>query len=129
MKTTRVVLAILLGITFGFSAIPEKDNTSFNWSKAELNYKECLKSNNNGVRVCAAIFIRKYNLTGAVEELKSLLAQENAENVKMSGALALLATGGSEGKIAVENALVTEENEIVAEFYRSILNKQVIALQ
>ncbi|MDP1676360.1 MAG: HEAT repeat domain-containing protein [Bacteroidota bacterium] len=127
MKTTRVVLAVLLGVTFAFSATPENDPPSVNWSKAELNYKECLKSDNAGVKISSANYIRKYNLTGAVEELKSLLSKENSENVKMSGALALVTIGGSDGRTAIQNALETEENEIVAEFYRSILINPALA--
>ncbi len=128
MKIMRVMLAVLLGLPFVFAATPDSNNiTTVNWSKAELNYKECLKSSNNGVKVGAAIYIRKYNLKGAIEELKSLLAKENVENVKMSGALALLTIGGKEGRTAIQNALETEENEIVAEFYRSILDNQIIA--
>jgi hypothetical protein len=128
MKTMRVMLAVLLGLSFVFAATPENTtNATVNWVKAELNYKACLKSDNNGVKVGATVYIRKYNLTGAVEELKSLLSKENVENVKMSGALALLTIGGKEGRIAIENALETEESEIVAEFYRSILNNQITA--
>lgn len=127
MKTMRVMLAVLLGVTFGFSATPEDNSTKVDWSKAELNYKECLKSDNVGVKISSAIYIHKYNLTGAVNELKGLLTKENPDNVKMSGALALLTTGGTEGRTAIENALETEENEIVAEFYRSILSNQNIS--
>jgi hypothetical protein len=64
-----------------------------------------------------------------LEELKSLLAAENAEQVKMAGALALLRVGGNEGRTVIFNALETEENEIVVEFYKSILSNQVIAQQ
>jgi hypothetical protein len=58
MKTLRVMLAVLLGVTFVYTATPENNNTAtVNWAKAELNYKACLKSNNNGVKVSAAIHI------------------------------------------------------------------------
>jgi len=127
MKTMRVMLAVLLGVPFVFAATQENSTTTVDWAKAEQNYKECLKSDNPGVKISAAINIHKYNLTGAVDELKSLLSKENGENVKMSGALALLTTCGNEGRVAIENALETEENEIVAEFYRSILNNQAIS--
>jgi len=128
MKTMRVMLAVLLGSTFVIAATPENTNNSMvNWAKAEMNYKACLKSNNNGVKVSSAIHIRKYSLTGAVEELKSLLAIDNAENVKIAGALALVSIGGDEGRTSVLNALKTEENEVVAEFYKTILSNQVIA--
>ena len=130
MKTMRVMLAVLLGISFVFAATPESTaTTTVNWTKAELNYKACLKSHNNGVKVSAANYIRKYNLTGALEELKTLLTAENAEHVKMAGALALLSVGGNDGRIAILNALKIEENEIVATFYKSILSNQVIAQQ
>ena len=127
MKTLRVMLVVLLGVTFSFAGTPKENSEAVDWSKAELNYTKALKSDNNGVKVSAASFIRKYNLTGATEELKSLLTKDNAENVKMSGALALLSVGGNEGRTAIQKALETEENEIVAEFYRSILNNQDIA--
>ncbi|MEI7906569.1 MAG: hypothetical protein WCI84_04360, partial [Bacteroidota bacterium] len=70
----------------------------------------------------AAGFIRKYKLTGAVEELKTLLTKDNADNVKMAAALSLVSIGGTEGRTAVENAMKKEETEIVTEFYRSILH-------
>ena len=127
MKTMCVILAVVLGVTFGFATPSEDDNNNVNWTKAEQNYIQALKSDNNGVKVSAATYIRKYNLTGAVEELKTLLAKENADNVKMSGALALISIGGDEGRTAIEKALATEENEIVTEFYKSILNNQVIS--
>lgn len=123
------MLAVLLGTMFVFAATPESTNVpSVNWAKAELNYKAGLKSSNSGVKVSSAIHIRKYNLTGSIKELKSLLGKDNVENVKMAGALALVSIGGPEGITAVQNALKTEENEIVSEFYKSILNNRVIAV-
>ncbi len=128
MKTMRVLLAVLIGVTFGFASAPENPTAkNVDWTKAEQNYKEALKSNNNGVKVSAANYIRKYKLAGTLEELKLLLAKENIESVKMAGALALVSVGSNEGKMAVQNALATEENEIVAEFYKTILNNQVVA--
>jgi hypothetical protein len=128
MKTMRVMLAVLFGAIFGFAATPENDTSkNVNWTKAELNYEAGLQSDNNGVKVSAANYIRKYNLVGALEELKTLLAAKNTEHVKMAGALALISIGGNEGRTAILNALQTEENEVVAEFYKLILSKQSIA--
>ncbi len=45
----------------------------------------------------------------------------------MSGAFALISIGGNEGRTSVLNALKTEENEFVAEFYKTILNNQITA--
>jgi hypothetical protein len=47
----------------------------------------------------------------------------------MSVALTLVRIGGNEGRDAVKKALQTEENELVAEFYRTILHTQVTAQQ
>ncbi len=124
----RVLFAVLIGSTFIFAATPESTSiSSVNWEKAELNYKAGLKSNNNGLKVSSALYVRKYNLTGAVEELKALLQKDNAETVKMAGALALVTIGGTEGLTSIQNALQTEESVIVSEFYQSILNSRVLA--
>ena len=39
----------------------------------------------------------------------------------MSVALTLIRIGGDEGREAVKNALKTEENELIVEFYRILL--------
>ncbi|MCK9409471.1 MAG: hypothetical protein WCX28_05910 [Bacteriovoracaceae bacterium] len=123
MKKLSVLFVVFFGVSYLFASTPKIDtNESVNWTKAEQNYKANLKSDNNGVITSAANYIRKYKLSGAVEELKPLLKKNNADNVKMSGALALLTIGGAEGRTAVETALETEENELVVEFYRSILH-------
>ncbi|MFA6469059.1 MAG: HEAT repeat domain-containing protein [Bacteroidota bacterium] len=130
MKKLYVLFVVLLGVSFLSASAPNNDTReSVNWSKAEENYKANLKSDNSGVVTSAANYIRKYNLTGAVDELKSLLTEDNVENVKMSAALALVTVGGTEGRTAVENALESEENEVIKEFYRSILNSLTTAQQ
>ncbi len=127
MKKIHVLCVVLLGISVVFASTPKNENDSIDWTKAEQNYKVSLKSDNEGVKASAATYVRKYKLTGAVEELKELLAEDNTEKVKMSAALALVNVGGEEGRKAVEGALEKEENEIVAEFYRSILNNSLSA--
>ena len=130
MKKLHVLFVVLLGVSFLFASTPKNNSTdSVDWTKAEKNYKANLKSDNNGVITSAAGYIRKYKLSGATEELKSLLTKEKAENVKMSAALALISVGGEDGRTAVENALEKEESEIVVVFYRSILNISVASGQ
>ncbi|MBI2427548.1 MAG: hypothetical protein HYV29_01880 [Ignavibacteriales bacterium] len=121
MKYARFAVLALLAVSFAAAGLPE-GNATVNWKKAEQNYIVGLKSDNTGVQASAASYIRKYNLTGAVEELKELLGKNNADNVKMSAALALVKIGGEDGRKAVENALEKEENEFLAEFYRTILH-------
>ena len=76
MKKLHVLFAVLLGVSFLAAAAPKNDlHDSVNWTKAEQNYIANLKSENSGVRASAANHIRKYKLTGAVEDLKSLLAE------------------------------------------------------
>ena len=130
MKKLQVLFVVLLGVSY-LSASTTKHNStdSVDWTKAEKNYKANLKSENNGVITSAAGYIRKYKLSGATEELKSLLTKENAENVKMSAALALISVGGADGRTAVENALEKEESDIVVVFYRSILHMSVASEQ
>lgn len=127
MKSLQVLFVVLLGVSFVFASTPEEKDTAAKWAKAEQGYKNCLKSENEGVKTSAASYIRKYKLAGAVDELKALLSDENSEKVKMSAALALLNVCGVEGRNAVETALQTEENEIVTEFYKSILRSQTSA--
>ncbi len=123
MKKLHALLAVLLGVSFLAASAPKNSsNDTVDWTKAEEAYKANLKSENNGVAASAAGFIRKYKLTGAVEELKTLLTKDNADNVKMAAALSLVSIGGTEGRTAVENAMKKEETEIVTEFYRSILH-------
>jgi uncharacterized protein YegP (UPF0339 family) len=130
MRTLIVLFAVLLGISLLSASTPKTNAAeSVDWSKAEQNYKANLKSDNSGVITSAANYIRKYKMTGAVEDLKKLLGKENADNVKMSAALTLLTVGGSEGRTAVENAVETEENELLVEFYRSILHTTVTAVK
>lgn len=128
MKKLHVLFVVLLGVSFLFASTP-KDNShdTVDWAKAELNYKANLKSSNNGVITSAVRYVQKYKLTGAVSELKTLLSVENAENVKMTAALALVRVGGEDGRTAVETALETEENEVVSDFYRSILHTSISA--
>ncbi len=71
--------------------------------------------------------IRRYKLTGAADELIELLSAEQADNVKISAAWALVSVCGEEGREAVEEAAKTEENEMLVTFYRSILNTPVTA--
>jgi hypothetical protein len=107
MKKLQVLFVVLLGVSFLAASAPKNSsNDTVDWTKAEQAYKANLKSENNGVITSAAGYIRKYKLTGAAEELKMLLAKENADNVKMAAALSLLSGGGTEGRIAVENAVV-----------------------
>jgi hypothetical protein len=128
MKKLQVLFVVLLGVSFLAASAPKNSsNDTVDWTKAEQAYKANLKSENNGVITSAAGYIRKYKLTGAAEELKMLLAKENADNVKMAAALSLLSVGGTEGRIAVENAVEKEESEIVVEFYRSILHTTLTA--
>lgn len=123
MKKLQVLCVVLLGVSFLSASTPKNRSTdSVDWSKAEERYRTNLKSDNNGVITSTANYIRKYNLTGTIEELKALLANENSGEVKMSAALTLVKIGGNEGRNAVENALKQEESEIVVEFYRSVLN-------
>lgn len=121
MKYARVALFALLAVSFAVAGLPE-GTTTVNWNTAEQNYVAALKSDNAGLQASAASYIRKYNLTGAVDDLKELLGKNNADNVKMSAALALVKIGGEDGRKAVEIALEKEENELVAEFYKTILN-------
>lgn len=128
MKKFHVMYVVLFGVSSLFASTPKNDtNSAVDWSKAELNYKANLRSENVGVKISAANFVRKYKLIGAVDELKELLSKDNADNVKMSAALALLSIGGNEGRVTVEKALEIEENEIVSEFYRSVLHTSVIS--
>ena len=128
MKYTRfVVLVAVVAVSLAAAGTPEGIDSTIDWKKAEQNYIAALKSSNTGAQASAAFHIRKYNLSGATEELKTLLGKNNADNVKMSAALALVKVGGVEGKTAVEEALKTEENELVAEFYRSILADKITA--
>lgn len=126
MKYAHFVVIALLAVSFAVAGMPE-GNTTVNWEKAEQNYIVALQSTNSGVRASAALQIRKYHLTGTVDELTELLTEEKAENVKMSVALALISVGGQQGRNAVEQALKTEESELVAEFYRTILTAPVTA--
>jgi len=114
-------------ISLTAAGAPQGTNAPVDWKKAEKNYIAALKSGNTGVQASAAYHIGKYNLAGAVAELKLLLERNNADNVKMSAALTLLKVGGNEGRTAVEAALKTEENELIAEFYRTILNSTITA--
>lgn len=122
MKKLFVLFAVFLGISTVFASTPKTTSAeSVDWTKAEQQYKANLKSENTGVVTSAVNHIRKYKLAGAVEELKALLKKENADNVKMSAALTLLTVGGAEGRTAVESAMESEENELLVEFYRSVL--------
>lgn len=128
MKKLFVLFAVFLGISAVFASTPKSaSDESVDWTKAEQQYKASLRSENTGVVTSAVNYIRKYKLTGAVEELKVLLKKENADNVKMSAALTLLTVGGAEGRTAVESAMATEENELVVEFYRSVLQSTLAA--
>ena len=99
MKKFHVLFAVLFGVSSLFASTPKSDtNSAVDWIKAELNYKANLRSENVGVKISAANFVRKYKLIGAVNELKDLLFKDNADNVKMSAALALLSVGGNEGR-------------------------------
>lgn len=126
MRTLLVLSAIVLAAAMLSASTPPAPST-VDWSKAERHYKANLLSENAGVVASAAGFIRKYNLSGASEELKALLSAEQSENVRMSAALTLLKTGGAEGRAAVEEALKSEESELVSEFYRSMLHMVVSA--
>lgn len=129
MKYARFALIALLAVSFAAAGEPVGTETPIDWTKAEQNYVAALQTNNPGLQSSAATHIRKYNLTGAVDELKELLCKGCAENVKMSVALTLVRIGGKEGREAVENALKSEENELVSEFYRTILQSHETALR
>jgi HEAT repeat protein len=126
MKYARFAVLALLAVSFATAGMPE-GNAAVNWEKAEQNYVAALKTDNAGLQISAASFIRKYNLTGAVDELKKLLTKGYTDNVKISAAMALIKIGGDEGRKAVEEALENEESELVAEFYRTMLHAQITA--
>jgi hypothetical protein len=128
MKSLFVLFAVFLGVSVLSASTPKNASLgSVDWSKAEQQYATNLRSDNAGVVTSAVNYIRKYKLTGAAEELKALLGKDNAENVKMSAALTLVSVCGIEGREAVKSALENEENELIAEFYRSILQSPVAA--
>ncbi|MFA6541678.1 MAG: hypothetical protein WCT99_08750 [Bacteroidota bacterium] len=122
MKYARIAVFALLAVSFAAASTPEGSTTGLNWQTVEKNYIAALQSNNAGVQASAAHFIRKYNLTGAVNDLKNVLCKDCPEKVKMSVAYALISVGGEEGRHAVEKAILTEENELVVIFYKSILH-------
>lgn len=129
MKYARFAFVALLAVSFAAAGTPAGSEKSVDWNKAEQNYVAGLKSDNPGLQSSAASHIRKYNLTGTVEELKSLLCKNCADNVKMSVAMTLVRIGGDEGRDAVKKALKTEENELIAEFYRTLLQAPETAHQ
>lgn len=127
MKYARFALLALLAVSFAAAAPSGGTDNSIDWNKAEQNYVAALKTDNAGLQTSAANYIRKYQLTGAVDELKELLCNDCHENVKMSVAMTLVKIGGKEGREAVEQALQQEENELITEFYRTILEIPVTA--
>jgi hypothetical protein len=127
MKKSQLLFVVLFGLSTLYASEPKNDsNMTVDWSKAEQNYIANLRSENAGVKVSAANFVRRYRLSNAADELKVLLTKDNAENVRMSAALALVSVCGVDGRTSVEKALDTEESEIVLEFYRSILHTAVV---
>lgn len=128
MKYARFVAAALLAVSLASAGTSGGTDSGVDWSRAEQNYIAGLRSNNAGLQASAAMQIGKYNLTGAVEELKGMLCKNCQEKVKFSVALTLLRIGGEEGRTAVKEALETEENELVAQFYRTILAADDIAV-
>jgi len=129
MKYARFALIALLAVSFAAAGVPGGTDETIDWTKAEKNYIAGLHTNNPGLQSSAASHIRKYNLTGAIDELKELLCKNCADNVKMSVALTLVRIGGDDGRDAVKKALQNEENELVAEFYRTILHTEQTAQQ
>ncbi len=91
MKKSQLLFVVLFGLSTLYASEPKNDsNMTVDWSKAEQNYIANLRSENAGVKVSAANFVRRYRLSNAAEELKVLLTKDNAENVRMSAALALV---------------------------------------
>ncbi len=122
MKYVSFGLALLFAVSLAAAATPEGANSNVDWKNAEKNYVAALQSTNAGVQASAATFIRKYNLTGATDELKKVLCKECPEHVRMAVAYALVSVGGDDGRKAVEKAMENEENELVHVFYQSILH-------
>lgn len=121
MKYARYAFVALLAVSFAVAGTPAGTGNAVDWAKAEKNYIASLKSDNAGVQASAASYIRKYNLCNTLPELKEVLQNSNSEKVKMSVALALVSVCGIDGRTAVEEALQKEESEVLAIFYRSIL--------
>ncbi len=123
MKKLQMLCAVFLGVSFLTASTPDtRSAKGVDWEKAEQHYIANLKSDNSGVVSSAAGFVRKYGMTGAVDELISLLKSDNADHVKMSSALSLIRIGGVEGREAIEEAVSGEESELVVEFYKSLLH-------
>lgn len=120
--TTAVLLMTLLFSTLAFAASPTPANSSkVNWKKAEQNYIVALCSDNIGLRYSAANFIAQYRLTGAVQDLISVLHHDKVEQIRMAAALALVQIGGKEGRDAVAESAIYDGSEKVAKFCEQLI--------
>lgn len=122
MKYARYALIALLAVSFGVAATPMEGVSAAKWETAKANYITQLAHDNPGVKASAAGFIRKYNIVEAVDALKEALKCDNCEAVKFSAALALVSISGDDGMEFIREAIHTEQNELVVDFYQVILN-------
>jgi len=125
MKYARYALIALLAVSFGVAATPMEGLAAAKWEKSKVNYIAQLAHDNPGVKASAAGFIRKYNIVEAADALKEVLKCDNCEAVKFSAALALVSVAGEDGMAFIKEAVQTEQNELVVDFYQIILQSDV----
>lgn len=101
-----------------------KPSESNRWSVWEQNYIRALASPNEGVRVSAAGYLGRYQMTGGIDALINTLKTDKVEAVRSAAAFALILMDVPEGVKAVEDASLYDGSDKVATFCARLLQMQ-----
>jgi HEAT repeat protein len=128
MKSNTILLTALILLTAISIAAAKNKLTPEAKIKAEINYLEGLKSENEGLRVSSAYFLGEINSSKAVIPLMNLLRNDKSEPVRIVAALSLIKLEDARGVHLVKRSIEFNDFEKVRErcerFYAGYLTEQ-----
>jgi hypothetical protein len=124
MKYALAALMAFCAVTSVVASTPMNGIDAKKWETAKASYIAQLKHENPGVAISSAGFIRKYRIVEAKESLREALKCDNCEALKVAVALALIEIDPVDGLAFINEMATQEQSELVAAFYRTILQSE-----
>jgi HEAT repeat protein len=128
MKTKSILLtAIIFLISLSFLSA-KSSLSEIQKQKAEINYLEGLKSDNEGLRGSSAYFLGEINSSDAIIPLMHVLRNDESECVRTMAALSLIKLNDARGIHLVKNEIKFNDfekvREICQKFYSGYLKEK-----
>jgi hypothetical protein len=126
---SRKILYIAIAVIAIFSASPASAAgrtvpgwSATHWTAAEKNYIHALSCECDGVRISAAEFLGRYQMTESVTPLIEMLHKDKSEQARKAAALSLIMLNVEEGVKAVEEASLYDGSDKVTAFCQHLLS-------